>query len=1400
MTGLSVEPTGLQVVEETPPKRYDGRWRLNRGGIVNVWYYYDAQFAFSGGRIIWRGANGSGKSRALELLFPYLLDGNRRAIDATGASKVRLEDLMRAGAGDSLNRIGYLWVELVGVGDDGELEYLTIGAHVRYSRSSGEARVLYFTTPLRVGEQLRLMDEERLPLGRERLAELIGHDRLSETAEGHRERVRSQVFGLAGEAGRERYAGLLQLLHVLRNPDVGNRIDSGALPSILSDALPPLSEAALNSAGDELDGLSEIRAGQQRLQEASGHVQGFLTSYRRYAVGVLSGRCEQTGEASAAARLAATKAKRAHADAEQSQNDHQQAHAELTRLSDEQRQLTAQINGVKQSEQYRAAEDLDAREGQVRGLARAAESALDAAGRARRGEQDAVRDADERAREVLEALQRAAATQAAVASAIADTGLTETVGQPCGGTATAAGLVREPVRTGLRQQAEVNRPAPAALTLSPADPSQTAGQALHTRQAAVTRASLVVARRQEALALAEQKRKVDGAEQRADVDELRADDDARTAETAAIERDEAALALARAWRSWIAEPVTPAAFGEVDWSATAAGPLLADLEALAGPDDARAEDQLQALDGVAAEAAGPARNRLAAERARIDLERQQLRAGREQLSAEREELRAARDPLPATPPWQVPGPDGGVPLWRLIDFRDEVAEGDRPGIEGALQAAGFLTAAVHPDGSLTAADGQVLLRADAAPAEVSLTRVLRPDPASPLPASLVSGLLGCVGYGARSHAAWVAGDGRWGNGPLEGALRPRVARHIGAQARAAAREVRLKQIEVELAEVERQDDARLLELARLDERDQALTQQVRRAPRTASLAQARARSRAADAQARKAEQLARQSRERAAALRTAWHDASQVHEQACSALGVPSTVDALAAALRLLEQVSRDCAELAERMNGVATLLGRHAQALAKAQEEARLRIAAERNAEHGWQVWKAADTEFAALRETIGADAEQVRARLRQAEEALDRTSLSLEEVRLREGELRAASARASEQALHAHETAENLRGALAEAVADLRAVLALPGLRETAFTSGAEGSPLPEANPATIVPAHVDMALDQLTAELDARGGPLDETGLAGRQQALERAIVGTYDVSLKITYGVWLIELVDATGARTVVEAAAELARKVAEGKSALSSREYRVFADFVLGGIAEELRSRLTQAEALIKAMNSSVANVRTSQGIGVKINWTLDVEPESPLARLRTLVATANQVRTAAQSDELIELIKGQVEERFAADATAGYAAHLKAALDYRDWHQVDVIITGPEPGQQRRISRRAKLSQGETRFVSYVTLFAAADAYLSGLPDTSRALRLVLLDDAFAKVDERTIGELMGLLVRWDMDFAMTGHALWGCFPEVPALDIYEVRRRDGSAAVTTHVHWDGKARHLRSA
>ena len=108
-------------------------------------------------------------------------------------------------------------------------------------------------------DDLQLLSPTAARCPRDKLAELIGADRITTSPGTHRDRVRAKVFSLTGESGDERYAGLLQLLHTLRSPDVGNRIEEGRLPQILSDALPPLAERALNAAGEQLDGCRETR-------------------------------------------------------------------------------------------------------------------------------------------------------------------------------------------------------------------------------------------------------------------------------------------------------------------------------------------------------------------------------------------------------------------------------------------------------------------------------------------------------------------------------------------------------------------------------------------------------------------------------------------------------------------------------------------------------------------------------------------------------------------------------------------------------------------------------------------------------------------------------------------------------------------------------------------------------------------------------------------------------------------------------------------------------------------------------------------------------------------------------------------------------------------------------------
>jgi len=290
--------------DQTALRQHPHRWRLSRAGFVNVWHYYENTFDLSGGRLILRGTNGSGKSRALEMLLPFLLDADRRNM-GTGSS-VRMEDLMTAGAGEQGNRLGYMWLELCRDPDPAEVDdpqpqFLTLGALVRFAVSTKEAKVWYFSTPLRVGPDLPLLGANREPLSRRDLAEMITEERITDVPEKHRERVRHEVFGLTGYLGKERFDGLVKLLHTLRSPDVGNRIEEGRLPAILADALPPLSEDALTDAGTQLDGLTSTREDQQRLEAAREHVRTFLDAYRKYVTGVLTASLQavRTGAGSA---------------------------------------------------------------------------------------------------------------------------------------------------------------------------------------------------------------------------------------------------------------------------------------------------------------------------------------------------------------------------------------------------------------------------------------------------------------------------------------------------------------------------------------------------------------------------------------------------------------------------------------------------------------------------------------------------------------------------------------------------------------------------------------------------------------------------------------------------------------------------------------------------------------------------------------------------------------------------------------------------------------------------------------------------------------------------------------------------------------------------------------------
>ena len=400
------------------PRRFDERWRLSRAGIVNVWYYLDNEFDVSGGRMILRGTNGSGKSRALEMLLPFLLDADRRRMDATGAARVSLDELMRTGAQGQSNRIGYLWLELARPG-----EYLTVGALVRHSQSASSTKVWYFTTPLRVGDGLELMSASREPLSRDALTELVGAERITDSAGTHRERIRTLVFGLDGDAGRDRFDGLLQLMHTLRAPDVGNRIDEGRLPQILLESLPPLHEEALTRAGEQLDGLTETRAAQQRLEDSARQVTSFLGVYQRYAADTLRSRASETMAAAGAVTEAVDVAGQRAGELAALEDEAEQREAAAQQLAEELAEIDDALNAIEKREIFKTADDLVQRDRAVAALAEAAERALAGASRERDSHARAVDDAGRALGDLRQAASEAATALSAAREALTEAGL-----------------------------------------------------------------------------------------------------------------------------------------------------------------------------------------------------------------------------------------------------------------------------------------------------------------------------------------------------------------------------------------------------------------------------------------------------------------------------------------------------------------------------------------------------------------------------------------------------------------------------------------------------------------------------------------------------------------------------------------------------------------------------------------------------------------------------------------------------------------------------------------------------------------------------------------------------------------------------------------------------------------
>jgi uncharacterized protein (TIGR02680 family) len=773
------------------------------------------------------------------------------------------------------------------------------------------------------------------------------------------------------------------------------------------------------------------------------------------------------------------------------------------------------------------------------------------------------------------------------------------------------------------------------------------------------------------------------------------------------------------------------------------------------------------------------------------------------------ETQAEAEP-PRSPYSSAPRPPhAGAPLFLLTDFRESVPGSGRPGLEAALEASGLLAAWVAADGTLLAADTRdVIVRPASAVDGASLADVLRPVPGHGVGQAALDRLLRSIGLasGESEPAArtWIAPDGRYQLDLLRGAHRKDQAEYIGAAVRAQTRQRRLDELATRVGQLETALEQAVSARSDIEARRDALQAALRERPGSRPLTEAwSAYDHAVGEATRLAERLltARRAAEQATAVAAALRVRAQA--QATSD-GLPADRDQLAQLQRELAGLRKDLETMAATAARVVTRLTGHAGARTAWQRARQARTGAESGYAAAYGKLASARRELALLESSMGASEQELMAREADAKNRFDEAERRLPAARTEHGHahderLRAESGRDRLISELAGQEQSVIAGGSA-----LRHPLGLPGLPLAAGLADVD-APLDRYDAAQDGDVRARIgALRALAADIGGLLGPVSAdvspSLIIKRSEELRDGLAGGYDAEGEEVDGIKRYLLRDDTGSHDIA-VVGERIRSAAEAAAGrLSAREQEVFETYLLGELGDHLSRQVLAARNLVATMSDTLEQVRSSHGIGVRLDWDLPRDGDADVRAAVTLLRQPSALRARDQAAQLRDALRGRIEDARRSDPSAGYAVHLRTALDYRDWFEFKVKVTEQaHPDRERLLSHRTALSQGEMRVVSYLVLFATAAAHFTSVAASApQSPRLILLDDAFAKVDEPTHGRLLGLLVDLDLDFVITSERLWGCFPTVPSLHIYECLRDPGQRGVATvHFTWDGQHKHL---
>jgi uncharacterized protein (TIGR02680 family) len=1317
------------------------RWMPSRAGILNVWRYYDEIFEFHDGRLLLRGPNGSGKSKALELLLPFLFDASLRAnrLSTFGTGERSMHwNLMGEGASGA-TRVGYVWLEFRR--PDAPESWFTCGARLQASTHTSTVHVDFFTTDLRVGDGVGLVNEAGQPLTKGALEDHLGERGVVHGNAGdYRTEVRTKLFPTLSE---QRYEALITALLQLRMPKLSQRLDPSLLSNLLSRALPPLGHQEI---ADLAEGFERLDAQRERLGTLETEVdatRALAARQKTYAQRVL--------RAGAANVISATTeldnlAKAARLSAEEYEEIGARKNATEERaeqLEKDVEEAEARKTGLTETEAYQKGQELD----KLRQRTVAAKSQAETL----RADADRIRaeaDADEQK------------SQAAQHTAKRQADLVRDQETEVRHAATRANLVgvHDELVAGLAEPARL-RPLLLAAVRGRRDQIEAVSRALDTHERAVDR-------RHQA---------------ETDLDEARSDfSTAQEKLDAAAELRELALSELRTRL--------------LDWSTGCRELTFPEPEALLR--DVESEPAVLATITSVAETVLEEITRHEAE---LGSTLTTTRAGHDELVAEAIRLETEQEIPPAAPHTRTTDRTemSGAPLWRLVDFAGSVPESAHAGIEAALEASGLLDAWVTSHGVIEGHD--VLAETGTLPSVSgrSLADVLVPEIDAELAPAKVRRVLEVIAFDDQlpSGPAAIGADGTWRMGSLTGSWEKESPAYIGSAARQRARERRILELRTKIATAEASIANLESELAALRARRELIKIERAARPPHEDLAIASQELTRAEADLTSADAVVRHRvttvSEREREVKNALHELTDLASES----GLPTE----RAPLTTLTTAVRTFSDQAENwLYEHGNLVTAEQRAETFAEQAARSEDNAARRETEAAEAEKERAKLTAmldAIEGTIGVDYREVlteidglRTKLRELGEELRATNQEAKDLAVRLGALgvqRTTDAQARDDAAAKRDTAAHRFRKLATGV----------------FPADGGIDDLPKFQATLTASEGVRAALD--AARLVAAAWPSVPHAPSNLGDALHRLSEAVHtcrntlssraDLDLETDEDVQIFTAV-VDGLRV---GAAELLKilyaEAEQSRHEITDRERELFDQTLTGDTRRHLAARIRQANELVEGMNARLERVRTASKVAVRLVWQVspDLPPGTKTARDLLLKDPAGL--TDADRESLHRFFRDRIEQAKADDTATSWEQQLAQVFDYTSWHRFVVKVDRANGNGWQLLTKKlhGALSGGEKAIALHLPLFAAVAAHYQAVPEGPR---VILLDEVFVGVDTTNRGQVFGLLSALDLDLMLTSDHEWCTYAELSGVGIHQlITGGDGDDAVTTaRFTWNG--------